>query len=142
MAQTRPNDDPDELYEALTSYLANTPDLMRHLAVGALWEYFIYENELDDERPVLHFYLEKVSDVGLSGGRGDPPGDPDLVLYFTKGAILELIDGHPPAATYYERYREVMRSPRPGVALDNKVNKPRLKLWRLGYKNWQRDFGF
>jgi hypothetical protein len=26
--------------------------------------------------------------------------------------------------------------------LDSKVNKPRLKLWQIGYKHWQKDFKF
>jgi len=35
-----------------------------------------------------------------------------------------------------------MSNPKPGIELDNKVNKPRLKLWQMGYKKWQSDFKF
>ena len=72
----------------------------------------------------------------------DPDIKPDLILYFTEKAILNLIDGNPSADEYYARYREIMYNPQPGIELDNKVNKPRLQLWRLGYKNWQKDFKF
>jgi len=35
-----------------------------------------------------------------------------------------------------------MYNPRFKTQLDNKVNKPRLKLLKLGYKKWQKDFKF
>jgi hypothetical protein len=68
--------------------------------------------------------------------------EPDLILYFTEKAILSLIQGKPSAEEYYNRYREIMDNPKPNIQIDNKINKPRLKLWRLGYKQWQKDFNF
>jgi len=65
-----------------------------------------------------------------------------LILYFTEKAILDLIKGNPSADEYYSRYLEVMNNPKPGIEVDNKVNKPRLKLWQMGYKKWQSDFKF
>jgi hypothetical protein len=35
-----------------------------------------------------------------------------------------------------------MENPQAGIEVDNKVNKPRLKLWQIGYKKWQKDFKF
>jgi len=35
-----------------------------------------------------------------------------------------------------------MSNPKPGIELDNKVNKTILKLWQMGYKKWQSDFKF
>jgi hypothetical protein len=67
---------------------------------------------------------------------------PDLILYFTEKAILKLIQNNPSADEYFIRYRELMNNPSPGVEVDNKVNKSRLKLLKLGYREWQKDFGF
>jgi hypothetical protein len=67
---------------------------------------------------------------------------PDLILYFTEKAILNMIEGTSSAEEYYERYHNIMDHPQPGIELDSKVNKPKLKLWQIGYKNWQKDFKF
>ena len=53
-----------------------------------------------------------------------------------------MIKGTSSAEEYYERYHNIMDHPQPGIELDSKVNKPRLKLWQIGYKNWQKDFKF
>ncbi|MBD3193881.1 MAG: hypothetical protein GF317_02420 [Candidatus Lokiarchaeota archaeon] len=134
--------DSKELYQTLEAYFPNNLDLMRHLKVNACWEYFITEKSTKEETPKLHYFLYKKDDNTLEMTRDNPGIEPDLLLYFTEGAILQLIKGHPDADEYYLRYREVMDNPKPGVELDNKIDKARLKLWSLGYKNWQKDFKF
>jgi len=133
---------PDELYAKLESYFTHTLDLMRHLHVNACWEYIITEKSTNDENVKLNYYLYKKSEDSLEMTTEDPDLKPDLILYFTEKAILSLIDGSPNADEYYSRYRKIMNSPAPDIELDNKVNKPRLKLWQIGYKNWQKDFNF
>lgn len=136
--------DPDDLYKELEKFFPNQLDLMRHLHVNACWEYFITENSIEEnnEDIKLHYFLYKKDESSLKMTKENPGIKPDLLLYFTEKAILNLIQGNPSAEEYYTRYHEVMDNPKPGIDLDNKVNKPRLKLWRIGYKNWQKDFNF
>lgn len=132
----------EELYEKLKAYFPINLDLMRHLNVNACWEYYITENSTDDENYKLHYFLYKKKEDILEITKDNPKIKPDLILYFTEKAILDLIKGNPSADEYYSRYREVMRDPKPGIEVDNKVNKPRLKLWQIGYKKWRSDFKF
>jgi len=74
--------------------------------------------------------------------KNKPDIKPDLILYFTKKAILTIIEGVSSAEEYYKRYHKVMTHPQSGIEVDSKVNKPRLKLWQIGYKQWQKDFKF
>ncbi len=134
--------DPEKLYERLGEYFPNELDLMKYLNVGACWEYFITENSTNEEMHKLHYFLHKEAEDKLVMSKQDPQIKPDLILFFTEKAILQLIEGNPPAATYYERYNDVMDNPKPGIELDNKVNKPRLKLWRIGYKKWTQVYNF
>ena len=134
--------DKEELYEKLKTYFQVTLDLMRHLKVNACWEYIITENSTYEEDFKLHYFLYKKKENELELTKNNPNVKPDLILYFTEKAILDLIKGNPSADEYYSRYREVMNNPKPGIEVDNKVNKPRLKLWQIGYKKWQSDFKF
>ncbi len=134
--------DVEKLYKKLKAYIPNNLDLMKHLNIKACWEYCITENSTDDENLKLHYFLYKKEDNNLEMTRNKPDCKPDLILYFTEKAILDLIKGNPSADEYYSRYRELMNNPKPGIAVDNKVNKPRLKLWQMGYKKWQSDFKF
>ncbi|MBD3253491.1 MAG: hypothetical protein GF383_00280 [Candidatus Lokiarchaeota archaeon] len=136
---------PNELYEKLLDFFSNTNDLMRHLHINACWKYVIVDNSISESeiaRPKLSYYLYKKEEDNLKMTIDDPNIEPDLILYFTEQAVLQLIDGHPSAEEYYRRYREVMDNPKSGIEVDNKINKARLKLWRLGYRNWQNDFNF
>lgn len=132
----------DELYQKLRNYFPKTLDLMRHLDVNSCWEYYIFENSLDEDDEKLHYFLFKNSEDSLKMTRTDPGIEPDLILYFTEHAILNLIEGSPDADKYYSRYKELMDNPKPGIQVDNKIDKARLKLWRMGYKKWQSDFNF
>ena len=134
--------DAEELYKKLKTYFPNNLDLMRHLHVNACWEYYITENSTDEEVSKLNYFLYKKKENLLEISKENPGIKPDLILYFTEKAILKLIDGNPSANEYFLRYREIMYNPRAGIQLDNKVNKPRLKLWQMGYKKWQSDFKF
>ena len=134
--------DSEELYKKLKSYFTHNLDLMRNLNRNACWEYYITENSTDDEIFMLHYFLYKREDDNLEMTRNKTDIKPDLILYFTEQAILDLIKGNPSADEYYSRYRKLMSNPKPGIELDNKVNKPRLKLWQIGYKKWQSDFKF
>lgn len=134
--------EPDELYAKLESYFPHNLDLMRHLHVNACWEYVITEQSTNDNIYKLHYFLYKKSENSLEMTTEEPDIKPDLILYFTEKAILSLIDGSPDADEYYHRYRKIMSYSTPGIELDNKVNKPRLKLWQIGYKEWQKDFRF
>ena len=134
--------DSEELFTELKKYFPNTLDLMRHLHVNACWEYQITENSTDDENIKLLYYLFKKNENTLEMTQENPKIKPDLILYFTEKAILNLIQGNPNAEEYYARYREVMDNPQPRIEVDNKINKARLKLWQIGYKNWQKDFKF
>jgi hypothetical protein len=134
--------DTEQLFEKLKSYFPNNLDLMRHLDIQACWEYFITENSTSEEIIKLHYFLFKKNKNQLKMTRDNPDIKPDLILYFTEKAILELIKGEPSADEYYSRYRELMSNSKPGIEVDNKVNKPRLKLWQMGYRKWQSDFKF
>ena len=135
----------NDLYETLRKLFPKTLDLMRHLDVNACWKYIITEQSISEENvknPKLTYFLYKKDESNLEMTKEDPHIEPDLILYFTEDAILKLIEGDPNAEEYYSRYRELMDNPNPPLEIDNKVNKARLKLWRLGYKNWQKDFNF
>jgi hypothetical protein len=135
----------EELYRTLSGYFPKKSDLMRHLDVGACWKYIITNNSISEENvknPKLTYFLYKKDENNLEMTNEDPQIEPDLILYFTERAILELIRGEPDAEEYFSRYRELMDNPKPPLEIDNKINKARLKLWRLGYKSWQKDFNF
>ena len=134
--------DPEKLYERLMEYFPNELELMKYLHVGSCWEYFITEHSTEETDFKLHYFLHKEDENKLVMSKTDPNIKPDLILYFTEKAILQLIEGNPPAATYYERYNDVMDNPKPDIELDNKINKPRIKLWRIGYKKWQKEYNF
>ncbi len=132
----------EELYTKLEGFFPKNLDLMRHLHKNACWEYVITEHSTDDTHLKLNFYLFKKNEISLEMTKNKPEIKPDLILYFTEKAILSMIEGVSTAKEYYERYRNVMEHPRPGIEVDSKVNKPRLKLWQIGYKQWQKDFKF
>ena len=134
--------DSKELYTVLKNYFPNNLDLMRHLNINACWEYIININSTKEENAKLHYYLLKKDENILEMTKEAPDIKPDLILYFTEKAILSLIEGNPSAEEFYARYRKVMTKPLPGIEIDNKVNKPRLTLWQMGYKKWQKDFKF
>ncbi|NVM45196.1 MAG: hypothetical protein HWN79_09785 [Candidatus Lokiarchaeota archaeon] len=132
----------EELYTKLKGFFPKNLDLMRHLHKNACWEYVITEHSTDDTHIKLNFYLFKKNEISLEMSKNKPEIKPDLILYFTEKAILSIIEGVSTAKEYYERYRNVMEHPQPGIEVDSKVNKPRLKLWQIGYKQWQKDFKF
>ncbi|MBA7500529.1 hypothetical protein ES704_03289 [subsurface metagenome] len=132
----------EELYTKLETFFPNKLDLMRHLHVNACWEYYITENSINDTIFKLHYFLFKKNENTLEMTKEVPDIKPDLILYFTEKAILQLIEGNSSAEEYYARYHKVMDNPQSGIEVDNKVNKPRLKLWQIGYKKWQKDFKF
>ncbi len=134
--------EPDKLYTKLKEFFPNQLDLMRHLHVNACWEYSITEQSTDDANIKLNFFLFKKNEKSLKMTKQVPDIKPDLILYFTEKAILNLIEGNSSAEEYYARYHKVMNNPQSGIEVDNKVNKPRLKLWQIGYKKWQKDFKF
>ncbi len=134
--------DTEELFKKLKTYFPNNLDLMRYLNIHACWEYYITENSTNEENFKLHFFLHKEQEKKLEMTRNSPEIKPDLILYFTEKAILDLIKGDPSVEEYYTRYHDVMNNPKPGIEVDNKVNKPRLKLWQMGYKKWQSYFKF
>ncbi len=132
----------EELYTELKGFFPKQLDLMRHLQINACWEYIITEQSTDDTHIKLNFYLLKKNEKSLEMTKIKPEVKPDLILYFTEKAILNIIEGVSGAEEYYERYHKVMDYPQPGIEVDSKVNKPRLKLWQIGYKHWQKDFKF
>jgi len=132
----------EDLYKELHKYFPNNLDLMRHLHVNACWEYQIMENSTNDENIKLKYYLVKKDEKTLEMTKKKPDLKPDLILYFTEKAILNFIQDNPSADEYFARYRKIMDNPQPGIEVDNQVNKPRLILWRIGYKKWQKDFNF
>ena len=134
--------EPDKLYTKLKEFFPNQLDLMRHLHVNACWEYSITEQSTDDSNIKLNFFLLKKNEKSLEMTKTKPEIKPDLILYFTEKAILNMIEGTSDAEEYYKRYHNIMDHPQSGIELDSKVNKPRLKLWQIGYKNWQKDFKF
>ncbi len=133
-----------ELYNYLKEYFPKNPELMTSLKPGAIWEYIIKTPNLDgsDSQMLLTFHLLKKDEGALEMVEGGAPIKPDLILYFTEKAILSLISGSPPAGQYYEIYRKIMHQPTEDIDLDYKINKPRLKLWRLGYRTWSKLFKF
>jgi len=132
----------EKLYTKLKEFFPNQLDLMRHLHVNACWEYIISEQSTNDPNILLNFFLFKKNENSLRMIKNKPDIKPDLILYFTKKAILTIIEGVSSAEEYYERYHKVMNNPQSGIEVDSKVNKPRLKLWQIGYKQWQKDFKF
>ena len=132
----------DKLYTKLKEFFPNHLDLMRHLNVNACWEYIITEHSTADANIKLNFFLLKLNEKSLEMTKIKPNIKPDLILYFTEKAILNLIEGVSSAEEYYERYHNIMDHPQSEIEVDNQVNKPRLKLWQIGYKKWQKDFKF
>ncbi|MHA1264985.1 MAG: hypothetical protein ACTSRS_07080 [Candidatus Helarchaeota archaeon] len=136
--------DATQLYNSLVEYFPKNPDLMTALKPGAIWEYEIRAPTLEGEQSevVLVFHLFKKEDGTIKMVRGTAPTKPDLILYFTEKAILNLISNAPTAHKYYELYRKIMANPTDEIDLDYKVNKPRLKLWRMGYRTWSKIYKF
>jgi len=134
--------EPRELYSKLLGFYPKHLDLMRHLQINACWEYVITEHSTDDSHIKLNFYLFKKNEKALEMTKNKPEIKPDLILYFTEKAILNMIEGTSSAEEYYERYHKILGQPQSGIEVDSKVNKPRLKLWQIGYKQWQKDFKF
>jgi hypothetical protein len=131
-----------ELYEKLKGYFSKNFDLMRHLSINACWEYFITEESTHEEHAKLHYYLFKKDEKTLEMTKKDPDFKPDLILYFTEKAILDLIRDNPSADEYYALYHDMMHNPRSEIEVDNKLNKSSLKLLKLGYREYQKDFKF
>ena len=132
----------EELYTKLEKYFPKNLDLMRHLHVNACWEYQIMESSTNDEKIKLKYYLFKKNENSLEMTKEKPDLKPDLILYFTEKAILNFIQENPSADEYFARYRKTMDNPLPGIEVDNQINKPRLILWKIGYRKWQKDFNF
>ncbi len=130
------------LFSKIRPFFSQTVDLMRHLKSDACWEYFVTNQSVTEENAIVRFFLRKIDDNSLELSKEPPLEKPDLILYFTKDAILKLIEGNPSVEEYYTRYREIMKNPKVGIELDSKVNKPRFKLLKLGYRMWQKDFKF
>jgi hypothetical protein len=133
---------PETLYMELQSYFPIHADLMKFLDINACWEYCITNDDINDVTIKLHFFLQKKDENSLIMTRQDSNIKSDLILYFTEKAILQLIEGNPSAEEYFHRYHEIMNNPKLSIEVDNKVNKPRLVLWKLGYKKWQAAFKF
>ncbi|MFW9937276.1 MAG: hypothetical protein ACFFD5_06480 [Candidatus Thorarchaeota archaeon] len=134
--------DSEELYKKLKTFFSKKNDLMRHLDINACWEYIITETTIEEKDIKLRYYLIKKDESTLEMSKSKPEITPDLILFFTEKAILAMIVGNPSVEEYYERYHNVMNNPQPGIEVDNKINKARLKLWQIGYKKWQKDFKF
>jgi hypothetical protein len=133
--------DSKELLSKLKDYYLNNLDLMRHLHDSACWEYVIHQNNLNDEKVKLNFYLCKKDNDTLEIIQKNLEIIPDLILYFTEDSILQLIQDNPVPELYFERYRKMMNS-KPNNKIDSKINKSRFNLLRLGYQKWQKDFKF
>nr|MDO8062401.1 hypothetical protein [Candidatus Freyrarchaeum guaymaensis] len=131
----------DELLKKAMSFYPNHPDLMKHLKVGSIWEYRVFSPTLDGEE-ILVFHLMKMGNSELALKEGGAPEKPDLILYFTVKAMLQLIENSKNAHEYYREYRRILEEPSREVELDYKINKNRLKLWRAGYREWANEFGF
>lgn len=134
--------DIEELYTKLKTFFPQRIDLMRHLDINACWEYIITEKSINELDIKLHYYLVKKDEDTLEMSKSKPDIVPDLILFFTEKAIINMIEGNPSAEEYYIRYKKIMNNPQPGIEVDNKINKARLKLWQIGYKKWQKDFRF
>jgi hypothetical protein len=129
------------IFAKIKDYFDENYDLMRHLDINACWEYIITENDLNQQAK-CHFFLIKTAESNVLFTTSVPELQPDLTLYFTEKAILTLIESKPTTEEYYRRYRYLMNHPQPGMDLDTKINKPRLKLLKIGYRNWQKEFRF
>ena len=134
--------DKDQLYQQLIDFFPQHPDLMMHLTAGARWQYQIFEGPLDVEKIKLEYFLVKKDDGTIEMMKGSSPEKPDLILYFTEAAILRLVKGNPSAHDYFIQYHEIMDNSTPEVDLDNKVNKSKIRLFKMGYKKWQSEFKF
>jgi hypothetical protein len=88
------------------------------------------------------FHLKKLAEDRLELGVGPASESPDLILYFTENAILELILPSPNAETYYANYAKIMKEGSGTRDLDYKVNKSRMALWRVGYREWAKRYSF
>ena len=132
----------EDLYRELHNYFPKNLDLMRHLHINACWEYQIMEDSTNNDNIKLKYYLAKKSEESLEMTKEKPDLKPDLILYFTEKAILNFIQDNPSSDEYFARYHKIMDNPQPGIEVDNQVNKPRLILWKIGYKKWQKDFNF
>jgi hypothetical protein len=132
---------PSDVFSKIKEYFDGNYDLMRYLDINACWEYFITENNLN-EQAKYHFFLIKTAESGLIFTKIVPELKPDLTLYFTEKALLTLIEDAPSTEEYYKRYRYLMNNPQQGILLDSKINKPRLKLLKIGYRSWQKEFRF
>ena len=128
-------------FTKIKEYFDENYDLMRHLDINACWEYIVTENDLN-EQAKYHFFLIRTAESSVSFTTSILELKPDLTLYFTEKAILTLIESTPTTEEYYKRYRYLMKNPQPGIELDSKINKPRLKLMKIGYRNWQKEFKF
>ncbi len=131
-----------ELRERLEEFFPRTPDLMRHLSAGATWKYVVFEKGLDEGAPKIEFFLQKRDDASIAMLEEFPAGKADITLFFTEKAILSLVGSKPTADEYYKEYKRLMNDPQPGMELDNKINKSKIALFKLGYKAWQDDFRF
>nr|MDO8081752.1 hypothetical protein [Candidatus Freyarchaeota archaeon] len=131
----------EELMERAKGFYPKHPDLMKHLETGALWEYRIRPFTLDSSDKVV-FNLRKLSENEVRFEEGPAKEKPDLILYFTENAMIKLIEESNNVDTYYENYREILKSPSVGIELDYKLNKPRLKLVRMGYQEWANTYKF
>nr|MDO8134213.1 hypothetical protein [Candidatus Njordarchaeum guaymaensis] len=132
---------PGELLRMVRDYYPHHLDLMKDLSVGAMWEYHVRSPTLEDNEKIL-FHLKKVSMNRLELGVGSASEAPDLILYFTEEAIVELMSQSPDAETYYANYSKILREGSGSRDLDYKVNKSRLALWKEGYRNWAKRYNF
>jgi hypothetical protein len=134
--------DSEELYTKLKAFFPQRIDLMRHLDINSCWEYIITEKSINEPDVKLNYYLVKKNKDKLEMTKIKPEIIPDLILFFTEKAIINMIEGNPSAEEYYTRYKNIMNNPQPEIEVDNKINKARLKLWQIGYKKWQKEFKF
>jgi hypothetical protein len=132
---------PGELLKLVKGYYPNHLDLMRGLSVGAIWEYHIRSPTLDDNEKLL-FHLKKASEDNLELGVGSASETPDLILYFTDEAIMELISSSPDAKKYYENYSKILKEGSGTRNLDYKVNKSSVNMLKLGYRRWAKRYDF
>ena len=131
----------EKLFSTLKNYFLKHPDLMRYLHTNACWEYIIYHNSLKEEEIMLRYYLYKLDESNLAITRENPNIIPDLILYFTKESILQLIKDHPSSEIYFQKYHTLMKDISKNK-VDDKINKSRFNLLRLGYQKWQKEFKF
>jgi hypothetical protein len=132
---------PGELLKKIKDYYPHHPDLMKDLSVGATWEYHVRGPTLEGYERIV-FHLKKLAESRLELGVGPAPETPDLILYFTEEAIMELISSSPDAASYYANYSKIMKEGSGMRDLDYKVNKSKMSLWRVGYREWAKRYSF